>query len=296
MEFYQNKRKSEFQVGLFSILAVIILLFAYFWFTDLLRTGSHQELKVRFSHAANIEKGSPVTIFGIKKGRVENLKVLADGVLAHLIVEMEEPFMVGTKFQVQKPDLMGETTIDITPGKGEKKLDTDKIQIGIDNITISEMIEKLNSILEVFTPLLQSENVSSIFEEMTNTIGELEELITKFNTDYDKNKFKIETLLKNSADASQQIVDYLQQKELQNTIASTQKTVNDLDSLIIEIQATNQNIKKISENILKKDGSLQRMMQEKVLYENLLRSTSRLDSLLQDIKADPKKYFEIKVF
>ena len=56
------------------------------------------------------------------------------------------------------------------------------------------------------------------------------------------------------------------------------------------------NIQAITEKILQEDNSLNKLITEKELYENLLKATANLDSLLKDIKKNPKKYFQIKVF
>lgn len=48
--------------------------------------------------------------------------------------------------------------------------------------------------------------------------------------------------------------------------------------------------------ILQKEGSIQKMMSDKELYEEIRTTNHKLSELLDDIKNNPKKYFTIKLF
>jgi phospholipid/cholesterol/gamma-HCH transport system substrate-binding protein len=56
------------------------------------------------------------------------------------------------------------------------------------------------------------------------------------------------------------------------------------------------NIRTVSDKMANEESSFQRLISEEDLYDNLLRASSRMDSLLVDIKDNPERYFKIKVF
>ncbi|MCK4654177.1 MAG: MCE family protein, partial [Candidatus Cloacimonetes bacterium] len=98
MRFHQNKKSIEFKVGLFSIIAIVILIACYSWFTEIMESRKYTPLKVKFKNAGNIEIGSTITVHGVKKGRVKELKIEDDGVVVFLQVELDFPLKEGTKF------------------------------------------------------------------------------------------------------------------------------------------------------------------------------------------------------
>lgn len=69
-----------------------------------------------------------------------------------------------------------------------------------------------------------------------------------------------------------------------------------LDSTVNKINATLANIQHLSAQLNNKNSSLGLLMNDRQLYNNANGAIASLDSLLQDIKRNPKKYITIKVF
>ena len=73
MKFYKNKKATDFKVGLFTIVGLLILIVCYFWLMEYLGNKDYSHIQVAFDNAGNTEIGSPVTINGVKKGKVEKV-------------------------------------------------------------------------------------------------------------------------------------------------------------------------------------------------------------------------------
>ena len=69
-----------------------------------------------------------------------------------------------------------------------------------------------------------------------------------------------------------------------------------IDSTINTLNATLANLEKLSEQLNDKNSTLGKVMNDRELYDNANRAIASLDSLLTDIKANPKRYINIKVF
>jgi len=69
-----------------------------------------------------------------------------------------------------------------------------------------------------------------------------------------------------------------------------------IDSTINTLNATLANLKMVSEQLGDKNSSLGKLMNDDQLYNNANHAIQSLDSLLNDIKANPKRYINVKVF
>ena len=69
-----------------------------------------------------------------------------------------------------------------------------------------------------------------------------------------------------------------------------------LDSTVNALNTTLANLQKLSEQLNDKNSSLGKIMNDRELYDNANHAIASLDSLLMDIKANPKRYINVKVF
>ena len=69
-----------------------------------------------------------------------------------------------------------------------------------------------------------------------------------------------------------------------------------IDSTINGLNATIANMQELTKKLNSKDSSLGLLLNDKSLYQNADNAVASLDSLLTDIKKNPKRYVTIKVF
>lgn len=69
-----------------------------------------------------------------------------------------------------------------------------------------------------------------------------------------------------------------------------------LDSTVQTLNATLANLEALSKQLNDKNSTLGKVMNDRELYDNANHAIASLDSLLTDIKANPKRYINIKVF
>ena len=69
-----------------------------------------------------------------------------------------------------------------------------------------------------------------------------------------------------------------------------------LDSAIMSLNATLTNLQAITTALNSKESSIGLLLNDKGLYNHLDQTILSADSLLKDIKENPKKYINVKVF
>jgi len=69
-----------------------------------------------------------------------------------------------------------------------------------------------------------------------------------------------------------------------------------LVSTVKNFEATSAQLKKIIEGLESGEGSAGQLLNDKVLYDNLVTSSESLDALLTDLKEHPKRYVHFSIF
>ena len=124
-----NERVMQFRIGIFVIVAGLVLATLIIWFGEspsLLR--GHNYIRVRYSEAPGVAEGIPVRRSGIRVGEVTAILFdeqpnTPDSVLVTLSLERGYKFKEGTVPRLSR-SLFGDVAIDLLPGKGTALLKT----------------------------------------------------------------------------------------------------------------------------------------------------------------------------
>lgn len=298
MEFYRNLKSMEFRVGLFSLIAIVLLIWGYMWLTDAHSKKDYTQIRIKFADIGNLEKGSSVSILGVKRGRIEELQIQEDGVVLSMLVKLDFPLKQDAQFLIKETDLMGSAQVWIVPGKSSVELDYSKVHQGHRNYGMGTLISELsNLIFDVKHFLAGFSDDDEARKELAETLSSVHEIVTKLNTSLDSNLDNFSDLVKNTSAMTGKINNIIERYEpgLDNTIAG-------IDTSLVEFNTTMKGLNELTANLneivvqVKADSStVNKLITEEELYDNLLRSSARLDSLLKDVKENPKKYFSIKI-
>lgn len=299
MKFYKDQRRTDFQVGLFTLVGIIILAASYFWLMEYLENRNYTSLKIAFDNAGNTEVGSPVSINGFKKGRVEKIEVRQEGIILHLKVELDFPLKADTKFLILESSLMGDVQVDIRPGREDALLALDELHQGTRRIGLMQLVSDLGEIVSGMQTILDKVyGQNNLFNNFQSVLDSTHVIIHKFNLSYDLNSVKIEQLIENSLQMTDKLNKFIDENEndLSNSVSQTSLLISEIDNTIQEINSITANLQQISRRMQQEDSSFSKLISEEELYDNLIRSTKNLDSLLIDIKKNPQRYFKLKVF
>ena len=126
-----NERVMQFRIGMFVIVAGLVLTMMIVWFGEspsLLRAQVY--LKVRYTEAPGVLEGVPVRKSGIRIGEVMAIAFderpnQPDGVLVTLALERQYKLRQGSVPRLTR-SLIGDVAIDMQPGSGEGYIATGK--------------------------------------------------------------------------------------------------------------------------------------------------------------------------
>ncbi|MDP8204449.1 MAG: MlaD family protein [Candidatus Tenebribacter mawsonii] len=298
MKFYQNKKNTEFKVGLFTIIAIIIFVASYMWFTETLQNKDMTIVKVQFHNAGNIEVGSSVTVSGVKKGRVKKIEVAQDGVIIDMQVKIDFPLKEGTQFSVIESNLMGDVQVEIIPSSNGSELDLSLIQYGEKRYGLMKLVSELSSVVVDFQVIIDKiAGDGNFVMQLDSVIDTTQMVIGKINKSLDKNTEEFEKLILNANQLTTKLNKLVTSNEesISTSMERSSEVIASINSTLDDIKETSTSIRNITEKMQTENNTINKLVSEDALYENLMRSSTRLDSLLKDIKENPKRYFNIKI-
>ena len=299
------KRRDEVLVGSFLTVALAVLLLGTLW---LVRGGlsSGYPLYSRFSWGQNLKQGQQVLLAGVNVGAVADVTLRPDGFLdVTLRVNKGVKVPRNSKASVRPIGIFGDAAIALTPAApsttafaegdtvpvGAAETDVQAIENRVDSIgkTVQVMVNAMN------TQLVEAGGIRDIRRTMANAAA----------------------LSENASRLSLQLSGVVaeQNKNLSATMASLRRATSAIDSAAID--STLKNMRRSSESLTRiaanfdstsrranalvggierGEGNIGKLMRDSLLYTDLHRLVSQADSVLADLKANPKKYINLRIF
>jgi len=297
----------EFKVGALIFSALIVL---YFGIDFLKGADVFNPARTYFVHYKNVDgltASNPVMLDGFQVGLVKKIRIVQgpeSKVLVQLEINKEIIISKLGKAMLTNNGLLGGKMIVLDPGQGEQIAEGDTL---------------IGSVIPGFTSMLE-DKAQPMVNQVTHLVKTVDTLVASFHPTAAKLGETLESVRKLS-DAStnlvsdsrsevHEIAENLQklsaslleaEKQLQQLLAKTDKITDSLNkadiagavhSLHKSADQLNQTLSSINQG----KGSLGKLVKSDSLYKNLNASSASLNSLLIDVKANPKRYVHFSLF
>ena len=284
-------KQNEFIIGITISFAVILLIAVTLWLgkSDFFTKG--MQLNLLVENADGIQKGDEIFFRGVKIGNVLESSIIRNGVLLNLKIDELDKIPIDSKFEISDFSLISGKAIQINPGVSNKYFQPGDTVLGIAAYGVNQAIasikditpkiEKVLSNLDALTGNEVKDKVELTLNNLNGTIlqlknevdGNLNNILTNVNEITSKNKSSIDSLFLSLNNNS---------VELSKFLNKSSAAVEQLNSLLTSINEGK--------------GSLGGIVNNDSLYHNLNHSIASIDSLVSDIKQNPKKYINVSVF
>lgn len=299
MKFNEKQTQTSFRVGIFVIISLVILVSGYLWLTNYLEKGSLTQFTIAFPDVSGLELGDGVLILGVNSGKVTDITLKGNSVLVTISVKLQEPLRTGTLFSIKDTSLMGSTRVIIQPGTGSQPLETSQIQQGDYIAGLTSLTSEASKMIQELQQLLSSFNdPDNVFDKYSHVADSLQITLHNGNDFIIKNDENLSTTIALLTQTSQQIADIISRNKdnIDSTISGSKELITNLTQTSDSIRLLTEKFNIIADQIQNEDSTFSELTTNDELYQNLLRSTASLDSLIQDIKKNPKKYLTIEMF
>ncbi len=272
-------RSDYIKAGIFIFFILILFFFGYNWISSQKRQKHLYTYYIKMPRATLVSNGTKVLVRGVPNGNVIDVKIYKDGILLKIGLK-DIKLKENAYAQVITPSALGTRMIDLEVGNGNF-LNIDDTIIGYDSPTFDQ-------ILTIFIKL--SDKIDSILTNTNNTIKitnykiyEISDEIKKSLNDIQNLTLSLKNILAHQNSNLDSITD-----NINFTLKSTQKTIGYIDSLL--------NSLRMEVDSLKHRGTIGKLTKDDSLYIELKKTVLMFQEILDDIKKNPSKYINVKVF
>jgi phospholipid/cholesterol/gamma-HCH transport system substrate-binding protein len=314
------KFSKEFKIGFLFILATAILVWGFSFLKNKNILYKERILIAVYKNVNGLTPSNPVFINGVKVGQVGKVYFnpsLNGDIIVQLVFTDKFPVPKNSTAKIFSVDLMGSKGIEILLGPGPPfvvsgdtlqtdietslkdavnqqilplKLKAEDLLSSIDTMVAAvqgifnkEALEDLNaslkSIRHTFTNLEStSQNLDTLVILQSSRLSNIMYNIDMITRNLNNNSSEINRVFGNLASIS----DTLARANISGVIQKINKTFTDLSSIMARVD--------------KGEGTLGLLLNDDKLYNDLQKSATELNKLLEDIRVNPKRYVRISVF
>jgi len=291
----------EFRVGLVIMVGIIMIAASLYWLQGYRLQHNSRIISVRFDDVGTLAVGDRVTVSGVRRGKVSDLSLTGDGVVVDLLISRDVVLKQDARFVIKNLGLMGERFIAIKPGADTLLLDTAQIVFGQYDTGLPEvmglmgdMILELRNLVHSFK---QSVGSDSSLAKFNRTVSNLESVSESMAGFMSRNTNKLDQTAENFLKASGDLKNLVA-----NTTPGVDSTINrfdrasaQLETLVSRLDTLSVSARKFADRLESNDGTLQALVDDRRLYDDLRQAADNLDDLINDIRANPRKYINLTV-
>lgn len=292
------KRRDELLVGLVLLIAVALALGGSIWIA---RGGLKRgyPMYARFPWGAGLKPGQQVLLAGVQVGYVDRVELIPDGTIAvKIAVQDQYQIPVGTTASVEPNGIFGDQLIALTPVRASTTYlpEGDTIPTGRGAAGLDELLQKGDSVannVRALTDRFRSEYVEGggiadtrkVVADLTRLVAQLSTIATEQSRQLTSTQAQLRSTIA-AVDSA----------KIDSTIRNIQAATANLEVLSREVRATNTQVQGVVDKASNGNGTVAKLLNDPTLFARLDTVLARIDTITQDLKRNPRKYINLKIF
>ncbi|MBN9337594.1 MAG: MCE family protein [Chryseobacterium sp.] len=309
------KLSKELKAGLIAIFAIIAFVILYQFMKGKNLFTTDNVFFAKYDNVEGLSVSNPVSINGLKVGQVDEIKPITskDGRL-HFVVKLtvDNTFQFSNQSTVEifEPGLMSgkEMRINLSYGgtvakdgdtlKGNYQLsmlNSLSSQVKPVKDQLSGVLLKLDSTLASTNKIVDEQNrreIKLLLANLNKTIESFKATSDRTNAILASNENGLHEVV---ANANQTLLTANKTLDKYGSVAE-RVDINKLNGTIDQFNQTANKLNNVISGIQNGEGSLGKLMKDEELYNNLTKTSNNLNQLVEDVKANPKRYVNFSVF
>ena len=297
------KRRNEVSVGILITVAVVVLVLGTLWLArGKLKAG--YPLYTRFAWGQNLKQGQPVLLAGVSVGYVGDVNLRRNGFL-DVMLRIDDQYTVpkGSTATVKPVGIFGDVAVALTPPlpvPAASYSPGDTVPPGPASADIGQIMSRVDTIglaLTVLMHSLQQQIVEAgTLKEINRTVASTAALsvqLQKVLAVQNENLTKTMDSFRTAAGHLSNLADSVQ---IDSTVRNLRQTSENTARLVAHLDSTNTQIRGLVAQAQNGNGTIGKLLTDSTLYTDTRRLLRTLDSLVADIKLNPKKYINVRIF
>lgn len=278
---------AEFKVGATVIVSTLILIFGIIWGKEFRLHTDKYELSILFENVGGMIPGDPVTVNGVKEGKVLSIGWQGRSVLCTIQLNNRVQLYEDAVFTVISAELLAGMKVEIFPGKSTRKINLSHqpfhgsyggriVDVGI---VIGELAEdmsalsfRIDSTINMVNTLLKTGNLQeNISGSLTN--------IHAITRDFRAMPAHLGKTINNLDSVVARINGFVR-----NNDQGVGKTLHNLNSISMRLDTVTTSIQTVLQEVQTKKGLMGKMIYDSTLYIRINKTLLSVDSLAKQIK------------
>lgn len=290
------KISNEFKIGFWAIVAIVVFFLGTNFLKGIHTFSTGQIFYLSTDKVNGLDVSSHITLHGLKVGMVRSMEYdkTSDCIIVTLNVYDDDLKIPTDSHLTVASDLLGTSEIVIEMGENSQYYnsgDTISAYNGSEGLLekaepivdqISQLMPKIDTLVSGINVLVNESKlheslleINTMTQHLNTTVNELNRLLRKDVPNLVNN---LESVSANFDTVSVQ----LKEANIQRMISQTTETIETANRLLSQMQS---------------DGStVGKLVNTDKLHDDLVSTIADMDSLINDIKKNPKRYIHIKVF
>jgi phospholipid/cholesterol/gamma-HCH transport system substrate-binding protein len=291
----------EFKVGVVVLIGIIVLVGSLLWLQKYHIAGTTNLIKVQFDDVGTLASGDKVTVSGVRKGKVNNLRLTDEGVEVDLLISTDVRLKRDAQIVIKNFGVMGERFVAISPGSDSILMDLSEPIRGYYDAGLPEVMglmgEMVIELRELVGTLKRTVASDTSLDKFSRTIENLESVSASLKGYVERNESKLDATADNFLSASKQLNNTLTRntKHVDSVAQRFDRVSIKLEQFVGQLDTLSNAAREFAESLNNPDGSLKKLMDDRRLYDDLRKTADNIDDLISDIRANPKKYLTVKV-
>jgi len=297
------KRRNEVAVGMLVTVAVIVLILGTLW---LVRGGlkSGYPLYTRFAWGQNLKQGQPVLLAGVSVGYVGDVNLRRDGYL-DVMLRIDDQYTIpkGSTATVKAVGIFGDVAVGLTPPipvPTASYSPGDTLPPRPPSADVTQIMNRVDSIgqsVSVLTHALQVQVVEAgTLKDIHRTIVSAAAVSAQLQAVIAEQNRNFSATLASFRDVAGHMQSLADSAKINATLENFRQTSENASRLAANLDSTNAQIRAVLAQVEHGNGTLGKLMTDSLLYSDTRRLLMRVDSLVADFKANPKKYINVRIF
>lgn len=293
-----GKISKEMKIGMAFIVAIFLLYYGISFLKGINIFRPSNSYMVIFDNVEGLTQATPVTLNGYQIGLVSSMSLdtkHGNKVITYLDMNKGIEIPKGSKM-ILDVSVLGSATIMMEAGNSTEFISPSDTIIGLRNKgmldaagnimpEVQQLIPKIDSILSGLNAVINSPAMAQSLSDVNQITGDLAKTTKQLNTMMSALNKDVPTITGNLSQVSTDLTGVSRQFS-QIDLASTYKSVD----------ATVKSLENLSAQMNSKNGSLGLLLNDRQLYDSIVNTMSNASLLLKDVKENPSRYINVKVF
>ena len=292
------KTRDEVLVGLLVTAAIVVTVLGSLW---LARGGLSKgyPLYAKFPWGAGLKQGQPVLLVGVNVGYVDHVDLHQDGILVTTLrIQKDYKVPVTSKAAVIPNGIFGDQAVAVTPSRPDARAfrPGDTIPVGPSTPGIAQLTSKADSIassVNAVTSALQQQMVAAGgIRDLRNAISSTNRLVSDFAAIAEEQSRQLSATLTSLRRATGAI----DPAKVDSTVKNLRTASANMAEMSTQLKETTSKLDMIIAKVDSGNGSAAKLLNDPGAYNDVRQLLQRMDSLVADIKKNPKRYINVRVF